>query len=147
MVCLSRSLRTRLSGQLGTRLVGTIQHATQTWPPEQLVRIAGLHTFDIGGNRHGKSVTCPFRLRVRHPPENNELSGYGRQMNLNEALDHAIAIVPEDAYYPILLFDHDLCEDDEGKFCYRRAYSDSRICTMASAVLTAWAGRMAWSES
>lgn len=59
------------------------------------------------------------RLRVRHPPENNDLSGYERQMSLNEALDHAIAILPEDVYYSVLLFDRDPYGDDERKFCHR----------------------------
>lgn len=84
------------------------------------------------------------RVRVRHLVEGNDSSGYRQQLNLNDVLDHAIAILPEDAYCLILLVDHDLYEDDEDDFCCGRAYGGSRICVVSSAqyqpALDAWHG-------
>ena len=73
------------------------------------------------------------RIRVRHLDGNDDISAYRHQLNLNDILDHAIAILPKDAYCLILLVDHDLYEDDDDDFCCGRAYGGSRICVVSSA--------------
>lgn len=82
------------------------------------------------------------RIRVRHLERNDHFSGYRQQLSLDDILDHAIAILPEDAYCLILLVDHDLYEDDDDDFCCGRAYGGSRICVVSSAqyqpALDAW---------
>lgn len=80
------------------------------------------------------------RIRVRHghfpepiyplvaPPE-----PYLVQLNLDDLLDHAIAILPSDAFALLLLVDHDLYEDEEDDFCVGRAYGGSRIAVVSAA--------------
>lgn len=96
----------------------------------------------IGLTSTQTSITT--RVRVRYLVEPNDSSGYRQQMNLNDVLDHAIAILPEDAYCLILLVDQDLYEDDKDDFCCGRAYGGSRICVVSSAqyqpALDAWHG-------
>lgn len=62
------------------------------------------------------------------PPE-----PYCAQLNLNDILDHAISILPADAYALLLLVNHDLYEDDEDDFCVGRAYGGSRIAVVSAA--------------
>ncbi|KAF2009138.1 hypothetical protein BU24DRAFT_428660 [Aaosphaeria arxii CBS 175.79] len=55
------------------------------------------------------------------------------QLNLNDMLDAAIDILPDDAYAIILLVDHDIYEDEDDDYCCGRAYGGSRICVVQSA--------------
>lgn len=48
-------------------------------------------------------------------------------------LDHAISILPKDAYCLILLADHDLYEDEDDDFACGRAYGGSRIAVVSNA--------------
>lgn len=73
------------------------------------------------------------RVKVRHLHDDEQCSAYQTQLNLNDLLDHAIAILPEDAYCLLMLVDFDLYEDDEDDFCCGRAYGGSRIAVVSSA--------------
>ena len=58
---------------------------------------------------------------------------YPAQLNLDDLLDAAISILPEDAYALLLLVDHDLYEDDEDLFVCGRAYGGSRVAVVSTA--------------
>ncbi|KAK4565743.1 hypothetical protein LTR86_003592 [Recurvomyces mirabilis] len=55
------------------------------------------------------------------------------QLNLNDLLDAAISILPDDAYALLMLVDHDLYEDEEDDFCCGRAYGGSRVAVVSTA--------------
>lgn len=57
---------------------------------------------------------------------------FGRQMNLNDLIDGAISILPEDAFALVMLMDHDLYEDEEDEFVCGRAYGGSRVAVISS---------------
>ncbi|KAI8955327.1 hypothetical protein F4801DRAFT_324203 [Xylaria longipes] len=69
------------------------------------------------------------RIRTREAPDKK----FKRQLNLNDILDAAIEILPDDAYSIALLMDLDLYEDDDDDFCCGRAYGGSRVCVVSSA--------------
>jgi archaemetzincin len=69
------------------------------------------------------------RIRARRPPD----YVFPAQLNLDDVLDAAIAMLPKDTYALLLLVDHDLYEDEENDFCCGRAYGGSRICVVQSA--------------
>ena len=74
----------------------------------------------------GKEV---IRIRARPSPDKI----FSGQLNLNDLLDTAISIVPEDAYALLMLVHHDLYEDDEDDFCCGRAYGGSRVAVVSTA--------------
>lgn len=63
-------------------------------------------------------------IRIRKRPMPNK--GRGFQLNLNDLLDGAIAVLPDDALALILLMDFDLYEDDDDDFVCGRAYGESQ---------------------
>ncbi|KAI0411257.1 hypothetical protein F5X98DRAFT_57742 [Xylaria grammica] len=69
------------------------------------------------------------RIRTRETPDKK----FKRQLNLNDLLDAAIAMLPDDAYSLALLMDFDMYEDDDDDFCCGRAYGGSRVCVVSSA--------------
>ncbi|ETS73040.1 hypothetical protein PFICI_15215 [Pestalotiopsis fici W106-1] len=69
------------------------------------------------------------RIRARPSPDGI----FAGQLNLEDILDAAIAMLPRDAYALVLLTDHDLYEDEEDDFCCGRAYGGSRVCVVSSA--------------
>ncbi|KAF1999763.1 hypothetical protein P154DRAFT_546100 [Amniculicola lignicola CBS 123094] len=69
------------------------------------------------------------RIRVRPSPD----GAFAYQLNLNDILDAAIALLPKDAYSIVLLIDHDMYEDENDDFCCGRAYGGSRVCVVQSA--------------
>lgn len=77
------------------------------------------------GFQIGDGVT---RVRTRPCPD----TVFGGQLNLNDLLDGALHVLPDDAYAILLLVDHDLYEDDEDDFCCGRAYGGSRVCIVSS---------------
>ncbi|KAJ5766588.1 uncharacterized protein N7511_004204 [Penicillium nucicola] len=77
---------------------------------------------DIGG---GEVV----RIRIRERPGGD----YPGQLNLNDLLDAAIAILPKSAYALLLLVHFDLYEDDEDSFVCGRAYGGSRVAVVSTA--------------
>ncbi|KAI0477632.1 hypothetical protein GGR56DRAFT_417055 [Xylariaceae sp. FL0804] len=78
------------------------------------------------GLGHGNECT---RIRVRPAPD----GVFKGQLSLEDLLDAAIAMLPDDAYALVLLMDHDLYEDEEDDFCCGRAYGGSRVCTVSAA--------------
>lgn len=58
---------------------------------------------------------------------------YPRQLNLDDLLDVAISILPQDAYALCLLVNHDLYEDADDTFVCGRAYGGSRVAVVSSA--------------
>ncbi|KAI1410661.1 hypothetical protein F5Y13DRAFT_167102 [Hypoxylon sp. FL1857] len=80
------------------------------------------------------------RIRARPCPDGI----FKRQLNLEDLLDAAIEMLPSDAYSIILLFDHDMYEDEEDDFCCGRAYGGNRVAVVSTAryhpALDAYAG-------
>ncbi|KAF8967028.1 hypothetical protein BDZ97DRAFT_1656732 [Flammula alnicola] len=70
-------------------------------------------------------------VRIRTRACNDGL--FVRQLNLDDLLDAAISILPEDAYALLLLVDHDLFESADDEFVCGRAYGGSRIAVISSA--------------
>lgn len=58
---------------------------------------------------------------------------FPRQLNLDDLLDAAIAILPDDAYALVMLVAHDLYESAEDEFVCGRAYGGSRVAVVSSA--------------
>ncbi|KAK3623313.1 hypothetical protein LTR56_021692 [Elasticomyces elasticus] len=58
---------------------------------------------------------------------------FAAQLNLNDLLDAAISVLPEDAYALLMLVNHDLYEDEEDDFCCGRAYGGSRVAVVSTA--------------
>ncbi|KAJ5780660.1 Peptidase M54 archaemetzincin [Penicillium paradoxum] len=69
------------------------------------------------------------RIRARTLPHGE----YGGQVNLDDLLDAAISLLPNDAYALIMLVDFDLYEDEEDEFVCGRAYGGSRVAVVSSA--------------
>lgn len=80
-----------------------------------------------------KDIETISTIRVRQLPTKTNASPYRQQLSLNDMLDHAIAILPDDAYCLLLLVHHDLYEDEDDDFCCGRAYGGSRICIVSTA--------------
>ena len=55
------------------------------------------------------------------------------QLNLNDLLDAAMWILPDDAYALLMIVNQDLYEDDEDDFCCGRAYGGSRVAVVSTA--------------
>ncbi|KXJ88572.1 hypothetical protein Micbo1qcDRAFT_166636 [Microdochium bolleyi] len=69
------------------------------------------------------------RIRARPCPDGI----FEAQLNLEDILDAALAMLPADAYAILLLVDHDLYESEEDDFCCGRAYGGSRVCVVQTA--------------
>jgi archaemetzincin len=76
--------------------------------------------------QHDQVVT---RIRARPAPDGL----FPAQLNLDDILDAAIAMLPQDAYALLLLVDHDIYENEEDDFCCGRAYGGSRVAVVQSA--------------
>ncbi|KAL6709386.1 hypothetical protein ACN47E_001793 [Coniothyrium glycines] len=80
----------------------------------------------VGLTQQEKSTT---RIRVRYTPS----KVFSAQLNLNDILDTAIAMLPADAYALLILVDHDIYESDDDDFCCGRAYGGSRVAVVQTA--------------
>lgn len=69
-------------------------------------------------------------IRARGPSQDNV---FPAQLNLNDLLDVAMRILPQDAYALLMLVDQDIYESEEDDFCCGRAYGGSRIAVVSSA--------------
>jgi len=58
---------------------------------------------------------------------------FTHQLNLNDLLDAAIAMLPDDAYALVMVVKHDIFEDEEDDFACGRAYGGSRIAVVSGA--------------
>lgn len=75
--------------------------------------------------------TAKGRFPIRSRASKDRL--YERQLNLDDLLDAAIGILPDDAYALLLLVDHDLYEDEDDVFVCGRAYGGSRVAVVSTA--------------
>lgn len=75
------------------------------------------------------SATECVRIRTRASPD----GVFARQLNLDDLLDAAISMLPEDAYALLLLVQHDLFEDVDDEFVCGRAYGGSRVAVISTA--------------
>jgi archaemetzincin len=69
------------------------------------------------------------RIRARLSPD----GVFRHQLNLEDILDAAITMLPDDAYAIVLLMDHDLYEEEDDDFCCGRAYGGSRVSVVSTA--------------
>ena len=58
---------------------------------------------------------------------------FSAQLGLNDVLDVAISLLPDDAYALLMLVNHDLFEDEDDDFCCGRAYGGSHVAVVSSA--------------
>lgn len=68
------------------------------------------------------------RIRIRATPDGI----FGGQLNLDDLLDAAIAMLPKDAYALLLLVNQDLYEAEDDEFVCGRAYGASRVAVVSS---------------
>ncbi|KAL5049208.1 hypothetical protein BDW71DRAFT_176337 [Aspergillus fruticulosus] len=85
-----------------------------------------------------------IRIRTRPCPASDKL--YLRQLNLDDLLDVAISILPDDAYALCMLVQHDLFEDDEDIFVCGRAYGGSRVAVVSTARYNPLLDKALWVE-
>jgi archaemetzincin len=75
------------------------------------------------------SNTGYIGIRTRTTPKGL----FSHQLNLNDLLEVAIEILPEDAYALLMLVEHDIFEDEEDDFACGRAYGGSRVAVVSAA--------------
>ena len=75
------------------------------------------------------TATESIRIRTRAPKDKVFL----RQLNLDDLLDAAISILPNDAYALLLLVEQDLYESADDEFVCGRAYGGSRVAVVSTA--------------
>ncbi|KAH8668106.1 hypothetical protein BGZ60DRAFT_408603 [Tricladium varicosporioides] len=68
-------------------------------------------------------------IRTRPTPKGD----FSHQLNLNDLLDAAIEILPDDAYALLMLVRHDIYDDEEDDFACGTAYGGSRVAVVSSA--------------
>ena len=78
-------------------------------------------------NTH-KPAGC-IGIRSRATPK----GAFTHQLNLNDLLDAALEILPNDAYALLILVEHDIFEDEDDDFACGRAYGGSRIAVVSGA--------------
>ena len=76
-----------------------------------------------------KAFLSCTRIRIR-PTTDSVFPG---QLNLDDLLDAAISMLPDDAYALLLLVNHDLFEDEDDEFVCGRAYGGSRVAVISTA--------------
>ena len=70
-----------------------------------------------------------IRIRTRPTPAGL----FSNQLNLDDLLDVAMSILPEDAYALLLLVEHDIFESPDDDFACGRAYGGSRVAVVSTA--------------
>lgn len=70
-------------------------------------------------------------VRIRSRASKDKV--FSGQLNLNDLLDAAIAMLPREAYALLMLVEHDLYEDEEDDFCCGRAFGGSRVSVVSMA--------------
>ncbi|KAF2875753.1 hypothetical protein BDV95DRAFT_444361, partial [Massariosphaeria phaeospora] len=103
------------------------------WTPWKSTQ-KGASKLKSGSNVLPKYVALAYddkatRVRTRPAPD----GVFKAQLNLNDILDAAIAMLPADAYAILLLVDHDIHEGDDDDFCCGRAYGGSRVAVVQTA--------------
>ncbi|KAI9742139.1 MAG: hypothetical protein M1834_000529 [Cirrosporium novae-zelandiae] len=74
------------------------------------------------------SLEC---VRIRTRPSRDDI--FPRQLNLDDLLDAAISVLPDDAYALLMLVQHDLFEEEDDLFVCGRAYGGSRVAVISTA--------------
>lgn len=69
-------------------------------------------------------------VRIRSRPSKDL---YTQQLNLDDLLDAAISLLPDDAYALLLIVSHDIYENEEDDFACGRAYGGSRVAVVSTA--------------
>jgi archaemetzincin len=69
-------------------------------------------------------------VRIRTRPSADKI--FTRQLNLDDLLDAAISMLPEDAYALLMLVHHDLYESEDDVFVCGRAYGGSRVAVVST---------------
>ncbi|KIK69953.1 hypothetical protein GYMLUDRAFT_34357 [Collybiopsis luxurians FD-317 M1] len=72
-------------------------------------------------------------VRIRSRVSKNSDGLFSRQLNLDDLLDAAISLLPNDAYALLLLVSHDIYENDDDDFACGRAYGGSRVAVVSTA--------------
>jgi archaemetzincin len=75
------------------------------------------------------TTTESIGIRFRTSPDGI----FQGQLNLDDLLDTAISILPDDAYALLMLVEQDLFEDEDDDFCCGRAYGGSRVAVVSMA--------------
>lgn len=70
-------------------------------------------------------------VRIRSRPSPDGI--FGGQLNLDDLLDAAMAMLPKHAYALLLLVNQDLYEEEDDEFVCGRAYGASRVAVVSSA--------------
>ena len=70
-------------------------------------------------------------IRIRTRASKDRI--FARQLNLDDLLDAAISILPNDAYALVLVVNYDLYEGADDEFVCGRAYGGSRVAVVSSA--------------
>lgn len=76
-------------------------------------------------------TTSTETVGIRYRPSPDGI--FEGQLNLDDILDVAISILPEDAYALLMLVDQDMYEDEDDDFCCGRAYGGSRVALVSAA--------------
>lgn len=76
-------------------------------------------------------TTSTETIGIRTRPSKDGI--FKGQLNLDDLLDTAISILPDDAYALLMLVEHDLLEDEDDDFCCGRAYGGSRVAVVSTA--------------
>jgi archaemetzincin len=76
-----------------------------------------------------KTATECVRIRTRASRD----GVFARQLNLDDLLDAAISILPDDAFALLLLVPYDIYESPDDDFACGRAYGGSRVAVISTA--------------
>ena len=104
-----------------------IEPQTQTKGKKGVTKAAQTKSPTLWLNTHTASGCIGIRSRAT--PKGH----FSHQVNLNDLLDAAIEILPDDAYALIMLIEHDMFEDDDDEFVCGRAYGGSRVAVVSGA--------------
>jgi archaemetzincin len=92
--------------------------------------------------RRNKAPEPPARIAIECPGLGESIgvlhrqdptNTFVRQLSLNDVLDVALELLPDDAYAVLMLVEHDLYEDEDDDFCIGRAFGGSRIAVVSCA--------------
>lgn len=108
--------------------------------PAGLLRFTSWDDADSKSSKEKKSTKTPKyiglttsteSIGIRTRPSKDGI--FKGQLSLNDLLDTAISILPDDAYALLMLMEHDLFEDEDDDFCCGRAYGGSRVAVVSTA--------------
>lgn len=109
-------------------------------PVKQLPIELRYSNWDNDGTKSSKPERIPPLVALRTSSEMVGISTracpddiFHVQFSLDDLLDVAISVLPDDAYALLMLVEHDLFEDEDDDFCCGRAYGGSRVAIVSSA--------------